>query len=425
MFKPTLFVSLLTYSALSFAGGPLVLSGPAGNTPVSYQNSNITLNVENGDLNNTISNTDANALVSDALALWNNTSWNNVSTSSINLVIDQTKIPLDIDINNFEAYLPNTSGTVFKANDNLNPLVYDSTGKIIDAFFYQGASNDTIGFAASIITVGNSYFDEGYIVINGKDLGLTQTEYRLLIAHEIGHFIGLDHTQVNINNQETDFGTPAFCTTNIRSAYPLMYPFVCRNKETLHADDISSISALYPNASTNNTFGILQGRFVDATGNAILGANIWAENTATGEVISIASDYLAQGTGFYKLYLPAGNYTLHANSINTLFNGGSAIGPYAKDINDRSFTCPHPIPEVALKGDSAGNDKIITITNSQSQTVDFAIDAKTTVLSVCNNSNSNSGSNGGSSNDLFGAMSHFTLLITASLLMLGRLRSRS
>ncbi len=415
MFKPTLFVSALACSSLSFAGGPLVLGGSTGTTPVTYQNPSITLNVENGDLG-ALSNAAADTLVLQALALWNN-----VSTSDINLVIDQTQLSdVDINLGNFENYLPNPGGTVFNANDNLNPVVYDSTGEIIDAFFGAGQSDSTIGFAASIITLGNIYFDEGYAVINGKDLGLSDTTFKLLIAHEIGHFFGLDHTQVNINNQETDSGSPALCGTRVQSDYPLMYPFVCRDEESLHQDDISAISALYPNASTTSDFGTLQGRFVDTAGNAILGANIWAENTVTGEAISIVSDYLTQRTGFYKLSLPAGNYTLHANSINTLFNGGSGIGPYANDIFDRSFTSPHPITEVTFQGDTVGNDEIITITNGQSQSIDFAIDGKTTVIPAASNDDGND-----SLADLFGSMSHITLLASAALLMLGRLRLRN
>jgi len=414
MFKSGLFVSLLTYSCLSLAGGPLVLGGSTGTTPVTYQNPNITLNIENGSLG-ALSNSAADALVLQALALWNN-----VSTSDINLVIDQASlINVDIDINNFESYLPNTSGTVFNASDNLNPVVYDSTGEIIDAFFGVGQSANTIGFAASIITVGSNYFDEGYAVINGKDLGLSTTTFKLLIAHEIGHFFGLDHTQVNINNQETDFGTPIFCSTNTQSAYPLMYPFVCRNEETLHQDDISSLSSLYPNASANGSFGTLQGRFVNADGNAILGANIWVENTINGDTVSITSDFLTQGTGFYQLYLPAGSYTLHANSINTQFNGGSGIGPYSQDINDLSFVNPHPITNVTYQGDTIGSDQIISITAGQTQTIDFAIDGKTTVIST--------GSSGGGNDsiaDLFGSMSYITLLMTAFLLLLGRLHLR-
>ena len=133
-----------------------------------------------------------------------------------------------------------------------------------------------------------------------------------------------------------------------------MYPFVCRDVESLHADEVSAISALYPTDQIyNNNFGILQGNFVDESGYAILGANIWAENTATGEAISIVSDYLKQGNGFYKLYLPPGNYTLHANSINELFNGGSSVGPYAFHY-PIIFYCPSPDSRSNLPGNNTG-----------------------------------------------------------------------
>ena len=409
MLKHIILLSVLAYSSLSIAGGPLVLEGPSGITPVTYQNPNITLHIENGALG-VLSNEAADALVIEAFKLWNN-----VSTSTINLIVDQTQIDLDINLSNFETYLPSVDGTVFNADDNLNPIVYDSDGEIIDAFFGVDQSDYTIGFAASIITVGSSYFDEGYAVINGKII-LSAIELKLLIAHEIAHFFGLDHTQVNINNQETNFGAPQFCSTSDQSAYPLMYPFICRDEETMHLDDISAISALYPTADVNNNFGILQGRFVNEAGIAILGANIWAENTTTGETVSIVSDYLAQRTGFYKLYLPAGSYTLHANSINTLFNGGSGIGPYSLDINDISFLDPHPITEVTFQGDSAGSDEVISITNNQTQVVDFAIDGKTAVIPT--------GSDGNDSiADLFGATSHMTLLMLLGLLIAGRIGS--
>ena len=404
MFKHTVIFTILAYSSLSIAGGPLVLEGPAGFTPATYQNPNITVHIESGDLG-ILSNTAADTLVLEAFALWND-----VNTSTVNLIVDQSQINVDIDLSNFETYLPNVAGTVFNADDNLNPIVYDDNGEIIDAFFGIGQSNITIGFAASIITVGSSYFSEGYAVINGKNLGLTTTNFKLLIAHEIGHFLGLDHTQVDISNQETDF---SICSTRDNSAYPLMYPFICRNEETLHLDDISAISALYPSTDFNNNFGILQGRFVDDTNRAILGANIWVENMVTGETVSIVSDYLTQGTGFYKLHLPEGNYTMHVNSINTLFFGGSGVGPYSSNEDDISFIDPHPITEVTFQGDSAGSDEIITITNNEAQIIDFAINGETTIIPSSDDGDD-------SFADMFGATSHMTLVTIFGLLIAGR-----
>ncbi len=398
-------------SSLVFAGGPLVIEGPDGNTAVTYQNPNITLHVESGDLG-ALSNLEADTLLKEAFALWNT-----VNTSTVNLIFDDSQITDDINIDNFTDFIPNVDGTIFNSDDGLNPIVYDSNGEIIEAFFYTGASEDIAGFAASIFTIGGSFFKEGYAVINGKDpdkFGLTDAEFKLLIAHEIGHLFGLDHSQTNINNQEAISGTPFICTSDIAENYPVMYPYVCRGDNTsLHADEVSALSALYPAANINDNFGILQGNFVDESGYAILGANIWAENTTTGEAISIVSDYLKEGNGFYKMHLPPGNYTLHANSINELFNGGSSVGPYAWDLSDKSFVAPHPIPEVTYQGETQGNASIITITSNQTVNIVFSITGNDAVL--INPPAESSGSS---------RTSYITLLLLLSFLLLARYTDR-
>ena len=266
-------------SSLVFAGGPLVIEGPDGNSAVTYENPNITLHVESGDLGD-LSNLEADKILQDAFDLWNT-----VNTSTVKLIFDEDAlINVDIDISNFDQYIPSIDGTIFNSDDGLNPIVYDSNGEIIDAFFGVDASDHTIGFAASIFNIGGSFFNEGYAVINGKDLGtlrLTDTEFKMLIAHEIGHLFGLDHSQTNINNQENISGATFICTSDIPENYPVMYPFVCRgDNASLHADEVSAISALYPAANINDNFGILQGNFVDKSGYAILGANIWAPKIA-------------------------------------------------------------------------------------------------------------------------------------------------
>ena len=420
MNKTLTFFSIITlqfYSSLVFAGGPLVLEGPNGNTPVTYENPNITLHVESGDLG-ALPNATADIILKEAFALWNT-----VNTSTVNLIFDDTRINVDIDISNFDQYIPSLDGSIFNGDDGLNPIVYDSNGEIIDAFFGVDASDHTIGFAASIFNIGSSFFNEGYAVINGKDLGrlgLTEAEFKMLIAHEIGHLFGLDHSQTNINNQEAISGATFICTSDIAENYPVMYPFVCRADNTsLHADEVSAISALYPEANINDNFGILQGNFVDKTGTAILGANIWAENTATGEAISIVSDYLKQYNGFYKLYLPPGNYTLHANSINTLFNGGSSVGPYACDLSDKSFVSPHPIPEVTYQGATENSDEIITVATGQTLNINFSITVSDTTII---NDSSDSCSAIVISDDSSGSSgtSYITLLLLLSFLLLAR-----
>jgi hypothetical protein len=57
-----------------------------------------------------------------------------------------------------------------------------------------------------------------------------------------------------------------------------------------------------------------------------------------------------QGTGYFRMSLPAGTYTLNAESIATNFNGGSSVGPYSDTATEASFLPPHPITPVALGG---------------------------------------------------------------------------
>ena len=412
-------------SSLVFAGGPLVLEGPTGNTPVTYQNPNITLHVESGDLGTLLTNDEADILLQQAFDLWNTVNLNTVNTSTVKLTFDDTntRIAVEIDSENFTDFIPKFSGDTSNCDDGLNPIVYDSDGKIIDAFFggckpgELCQSDLIVGFAASSYNIGGSFFNEGYAVINGKNLGLSDAEFKLLItyiaAHEVGHLFGLDHSQTNINPQETNFGIPGLCITETQDKYPLMYPFICRDEITLHADEVSAVSALYPTPDVNNNFGILQGNFVDKSGYAILGANIWAENTITGEAISIVSDYLKQGNGFYKLYLPPGNYTLHANSINTLFYEGSGVGPYTTSQYDTSFIAPHPIPEVAYQGATQGNPAVISITSNQTLNIVFSITGNDAVL--VNPPAESSGSSG---------ISYITLLLLLSFLLMARYADR-
>ena len=72
----------------------------------------------------------------------------------------------------------------------------------------------------------------------------------------------------------------------------------------------------------------------------VRGANLWAAETTTGKVYSVVSDYLKQNTGFFRILLPAGTYTLHAEAVQSNFIGASSVGPYAELNTDPSFQPP-------------------------------------------------------------------------------------
>jgi hypothetical protein len=366
------FVAALPLAAL--AGGPLSICGPAtqpstSNVAVKYPTATVTLRLDQGTLG-PLTNAQARTLVSDAVALWNN-----VPTSTIDIAVSTSALSTDVVSTNVSTYYN-------QFNDGVNPVIYDTDGTIIDSVFGGGASDSVLGFAGSRGT-GCSY-TEGQAVMSGKLLSLANptpfnrispAQMANVITHEIGHLIGLDHTQID--------GAQGLSSSN----YPMMYPVAYRSSTTLHEDDVAAVSALYPASNVDAVYGTLSGTFTTSGGSPLPGANIWAQGT--GGTFSNVSDYLAQGNGAFSLKLPPGTYTLHAQAIETGFTAGSSVGPYSESIADASFQ--PPFYSSANGGGSAfavalggGTPTQVTITAGCSGTVTFRINGTGTVGGNCN-----------------------------------------
>lgn len=312
----TLAAAIAVMASTAHAGGPRVVCNTGA--PIKFPGAgSVTLNYDLGSLG-TRSKAQADALVTGGIALWTN-----VSTASINIARGPD-MPEDVTTANLATYYPNNATNTA---DGLNPVVYDTDGSILDAIFGTGTKNNMLGFATT--RFANCLFVEGTVFISGFR-SVSDATLGVVFAHEVGHLIGLDHTQLD-NSQ----GIAS--TAN----YPLMYPVANRGSISLHEDDIAAVSVLYPDATLNNVYGQLTGTFVLADGvTPVRGANLWAAETTTGKVYSIVSDYLKQGTGYFKLLLPAGRYTLHAEAVQTTYVGASSVGPYAFALTDPSFQPP-------------------------------------------------------------------------------------
>lgn len=308
--------ALIVLAASAYAGGPLVV---CYQLPAKYSGAGtVPLNYDQGTLGSR-TKTQADALVTDAVSLWTN-----VATSTVTLSRG-ADLSVDITASNYATYLYNFS-------DGLNPVIYDTDGSIVDAMFGVGAKNSVLGFAGSGWNNNGSQctYVEGRAVINGY-IAVNDTTLKVVLAHEVGHLIGLDHTQLD-SSQGLLSSNP--------SNYPLMYPIAYRNYSSLHEDDIAAVSALYPDATLGSAYGQLTGNFTQTNGTPIQGANIWVREVSTNKVYSIVSDYLMQNMGYFKLLLPPGSYTLHAEVIQSEFSGGSSVGPYSDTSSDLSFQPP-------------------------------------------------------------------------------------
>ena len=219
-------------SAIVYAGGPLsTLNGIA----VRYQSSSIAYKLDRGPFG-IYTSAQAQTLANASFKVWDDVATSNVTFQHT----AADTLPVDVNGSN---YLQYTTLTDFKY-DGINPIIFDSDGAITDALFGAGSSASIIGFAGSGDQNNDGYYDEGEAVMNGKfadgsATSFTLAEWKSTFVHEFGHFLGLDHTQIN-----GEFVNDATKTIYI----PTMYPTATANDVPLgdlNPDDIAAISALF------------------------------------------------------------------------------------------------------------------------------------------------------------------------------------
>ena len=329
-------VSFFACAMNAFAGGPL-LTDQAGN-PVVYPASAmpIAYTVDQGDLG-AYSNSEAVALVDDCFAVWQA-----VPTVSLSLR-NAGFLPQDINKNNYGPYF-----TITQAHNPLvygiNPVIFDSDGGIIDALYGTGASDNIIGFSGSDTDSGGTQYIEGMSVLNGRftqpPYNWQPAQFRATFVHEFGHFIGLDHTQINgrfvhDGNTSNDIYIPTMYPTSTDNDTPL---------GTLKPDDEAAVTMLYPasDAVVKAAYGKIHGTLHWLSGLPVRGANVIAvkQGDELMSQFSCVSDYAVMGDGAFDLLVTPGAYTFIVEPVNPRFYGGSGVGPYSIFPFSRSFIFP-------------------------------------------------------------------------------------
>jgi YVTN family beta-propeller protein len=190
------------------------------------------------------------------------------------------------------------------SNDGRNLLYFDETGRYVGA---RGTSviavtriewNDSDGRIRDADIIFNG---RDFTFATGSDIPRGAIDLQDVASHEIGHFLGLDHT-------------PLDGPTDIR---PTMNPFNRGDgpgdSRSLEPDDRAGVSVLYPVAGFHRSTGTISGEISDIDEVPLFGTHIVAENLDTEELFSTVSGAYpdAPSPGHYSLRgLTPGTYRL-------------------------------------------------------------------------------------------------------------------
>jgi len=228
----------------------------------------------------------------------------------------------------------------------VNPVIFDSDGSAIDALLGWGSSA-RLGAWAAPLSMTETEIIQGLIIINGR-FATTPNRLRGLLTHEIGHFLGLDHSQLNAG---AAFDADPTNDHTVPTMFPLFTTsFSPEEWTTLHVDDQAAISSLYPAPDFEATTGTIRGRIRYADGHGFMGANVIARKVDDPQrtAISTVSGYRHIGSvptdksfrlgyvgaddpdllGYYEIRgLPPGTYTVEIEPIDPRFTDARRVGP--------------------------------------------------------------------------------------------------
>jgi hypothetical protein len=115
--------------------------------------------------------------------------------------------------------------------------------------------------------------------------GAGEFDLETVALHEIGHFLGLDHTGV------------------VRA---VMFPFTPVSMRTLGYDDVAGISSLYPKPTPDVPLGSVSGS-VSLGGNPVFGAHIYVDSVSDAQPLS---PFAIRKTPISTFSRPDGTYTI-------------------------------------------------------------------------------------------------------------------
>ncbi|HEV7844150.1 MAG TPA: matrixin family metalloprotease, partial [Pyrinomonadaceae bacterium] len=170
---------------------------------------------------------------------------------------------------------------------------------------FSGAGAEMPGRTRIFSTVGGSITEADIVLNPGQPFSTDGTngtyDLEATFTHEVGHLLGLEHSAV------------LGATMQPRQGRNGIYDLSSSAPRTLAEDDRAGVRAIYGARLGAGVRGSISGTISFSSGAPVFGANVWAEETATGRV-NAGNITLANGSYHIAGLLP-GNYRVFAQSL--------------------------------------------------------------------------------------------------------------
>jgi Matrixin/Carboxypeptidase regulatory-like domain len=194
--------------------------------------------------------------------------WENVETSGITF-----------------QYSGTTNAEPFVFFDNLNTIGFIDDPSLAGTGVL-GATNFIVFLFSGEIAESDIFFNNAApwsVAANGQP---GRFDFQSTATHEIGHFLGLDHSALAYVDTE---GGRRRVQEGSAIMFPIAFPSGTTIGRTLTADDITGASVLYPAGNFETDTGRMSGR-VTKNGEGVQGAHVTTYNPFTGELIGAFTD---------------------------------------------------------------------------------------------------------------------------------------
>ena len=310
----------------------------------------------------------------------------------------------DVNADNFADFFGVGTEDCYDGDDGtvcISPIIFDADGEIIDSLFGPCSKFSILGFAGfddiedgsgdpnkTIVRRGQALFSGACVAPAETKAGcgsckrvLTESEIRTIITHEVGHLMGMDHSQVNPNSFLDCLRSGTGCPSGTGQDIPTMFPILVEGAAMLdlHQDDAAYFQRLYGNDGDNSCS--VSGKVLASDGaTEVRGVEVVARNvdlnSGTTDAISFVSgaespkingfsrkqgncekncgDYLITGLS------PGATYQLCVQKILSQFTGGSSIEPVDPPFQAITDDCPQAL---TVSCDCPSGDACPRITN--------------------------------------------------------------